>query len=400
MRNPFKQMGPGVLVTAAFVGPGTVTVCTLAGVQFGYSLLWALILSIIATIVLQEMAARVGLVTQKGLAAVIREQLEIPLFRWIAIILILGAIVIGNAAYEAGNITGATLGVAAIDPGIAMKWIPSTIGILAFVLLYLGNYKLIERGLVLLVLIMSMAFLVTAVLTRPDWTALLEGMFHAQLPEGSLLTVVGLIGTTVVPYNLFLHASVVREKWKDASDLKHAKRDSMVAILVGGLVSMSIVIAAAAIQGSEISSGADLGKSLTPLMGGFANYFIGIGLFAAGITSAITAPLAAAYVADSCFGWNAGFRDRRFRAVWMLILLLGVVSSSAGFKPIELIRFAQVANGVLLPLIALFLLWVVNRRKVLGKYKNSIGQNILALIVITIAVLLGMKSIFQVFEIL
>ncbi|MBT8252462.1 MAG: divalent metal cation transporter, partial [Bacteroidia bacterium] len=114
IKNWFKNIGPGPLIAAAFIGPGTVTVCTLAGVQFGYALLWAMVLSIIATIVLQEMASRLGIVTQKGLSQVIRENLPNPVLRTTAIILILSAIVVGNAAYEAGNISGGVLGMEAV----------------------------------------------------------------------------------------------------------------------------------------------------------------------------------------------------------------------------------------------------------------------------------------------
>ncbi len=114
MKNPFKISGPGVLIAAAFIGPGTVTACTKAGAQYGYALLWAMVLSIIATIVLQEMAARIGLVTGKGLAAVIREHSYSKVGKLFAVVLILSAIAIGNAAYEAGNISGGVLGIEAL----------------------------------------------------------------------------------------------------------------------------------------------------------------------------------------------------------------------------------------------------------------------------------------------
>jgi Mn2+/Fe2+ NRAMP family transporter len=122
---------------------------------------------------------------------------------------------------------------------------------------------------------------------------------------------------------------------------------------------------------------------------------MGIGLFSAGITSAITAPLAAAYVANSCFGWKSGLQDGRFRLVWIFILLAGILSMSLGIHPIAVIQFAQVANGLLLPVIAVFLLWVVNRSALLGKYRNSRMQNFLALIIIILAILLGIRSILK-----
>lgn len=400
MNKWFKNIGPGALVAAAFIGPGTVTLCTLAGVKFGYQLLWAMTLSTIATVVLQEMAARVGIITQKGLATVIKEQITSPIFKKFAITLILSAIVIGNAAYEAGNISGASLGITAILGTPSFNFYPIIIGVVAFILLYIGNYKILERSLIALVVIMSISFLLTAIITKPNLELMIKGMFIPSFPDNSLLTIIGLIGTTVVPYNLFLHASLVKEKWKLQSDLKFARKDAFISIVLGGIVSMAIIIAATAINGQDVNNAVDLAKGLAPLYGGFAKYFLGIGLFAAGITSAITAPLAAAYVANSCFGWNVNLKNSKFRIVWSFILLLGVVFSSLQFNPIEIIKFAQVANGFLLPIIALFLLWVVNKTAVLGKHKNKLGQNIISGIIILITIILGFKSILKVFELL
>ncbi|PCJ94910.1 MAG: manganese transporter [Flavobacteriaceae bacterium] len=392
----FKKIGPGVLVAAAFVGPGTVTACTLAGVQFGYALLWALLLSIIATIVLQEMSARLGIITQKGLAAVIRGELRTPWIKYVVLSLILGAIVIGNAAYEAGNIGGATLGLEAIFGKPKTNYYPVVIGGIAFALLYFGSYKTLEKVLVSLVILMSLSFLVTAVITKPDIAEILKGLFVPTTPKDSVLTIIALVGTTVVPYNLFLHASLVSEKWKSKDDLQLARKDTFIAIAVGGLVSMAIVIVATSIYGTRVTNVLDLAKGLEPLYGNSAKYFMGIGLFAAGITSAITAPLAAAYVANSCFDWQVGMKDVKFRIVWGFILFLGVFFLSFDIKPIEIIMFAQVANGILLPLIAIFLLWVVNKTAVMGKHKNTIVQNIIGGVIILLSLLLGAKSIFKV----
>lgn len=407
IKNWFKNIGPGPLVAAAFIGPGTVTVCTLAGVNFGFALLWAMGLSIMATVVLQEMSARLGLISQKGLSEIIRSEIKNPILRGLTILLILSAIVIGNAAYEAGNISGGVLGMETIfgNPtvifaGFNMNVLSVVVGIIAFSVLYVGNYKVLERVLVSLVILMSMSFLVTAIITQPDLSAIFSGLFVPQVSEENLLTIIGLIGTTVVPYNLFLHASLVKEKWHQASDLKYARKDTIIAVVLGGIVSMSIIISAAAIDTQNISSAADLAKGLEPLFGRFAKYFLAIGLFAAGITSAITAPLAAAYVATGCMGWSTSMKSKQFKAVWMFILGLGVLFSSIGFKSIEIIKFAQITNGLLLPIIAGFLLWVMNKSSILGKYKNTIIQNVIGYVIVGVAVFLGAKSILMVFGVI
>ena len=407
MKRFLKNIGPGPLVAAAFIGPGTVTVCTLAGVNFGYTLLWAMVLSIIATIVLQEMAARLGVVSQKGLSEIIRSEIKNPTLRLFAIILILSAIVVCNAAYEAGNISGGALGMQTLfgDPVIAvgdlrLNVLSLVIGALAFVLLYIGNYKILEKALVFLVVLMSLAFLTTAIITKPNVVDIVKSIIVPKFPEGSILTVIGLIGTTVVPYNLFLHASLAKTKWHNKSDLGFARKDTILAVVLGGVVSMCIMISASAIPFQDISNVSDLAKGLEPLFGVYAKYFLAVGLFAAGITSAITAPLAAAFVASGCLGWNINLKSTKFRAVWMFILGLGVVFSSIGFKSIEIIKFAQVANGLLLPIIAGFLLWVMNKASVLGSYKNSKLQNILGVLIMIVAVFLGVKGILSVFNLI
>ena len=175
--NWIKDVGPGVLIAAAFIGPGTVTLCTIAGASYGYSLLWALLLSIIATIVLQEMALRVGLITNKGLAEEIRVSIKNKFINRFLILLILCSILIGNAAYEAGNITGASLGIIAIIGRETLNYIPLLIGFIAFIILYIGNYKVLERSLILLVITMSVSFMITAIMTKPDLFSLLDGLF-------------------------------------------------------------------------------------------------------------------------------------------------------------------------------------------------------------------------------
>ena len=405
IKNIFKNIGPGTLVAAAFIGPGTVTLCTLAGVNFGFNLLWAMLLSIIATIVLQEMAARLGVISQKGLSEVIREEIKTLYVKQFVTILILSAVVVGNASYEAGNISGGVLGLESVlgkyslsFGTISINLISLFIGLIAFVLLYIGNYKFLEKALISLVLLMSVSFIATAIITKPNILEVLKGLFIPKFPERSILTIIGLVGTTVVPYNLFLHAALVKERWHKEQDLSLVRKDTIISIVLGGLVSMAIIISAAAIQTTDIANAADLAKGLAPLFGEFAKYFMALGLFAAGITSAITAPLAAAYVAKGCLGWSGGLKSEKFRFVWIVILFLGVLFSSIGIKPIEIIKFAQVANGMLLPVIAGVLLWIMNKRNVLGDFVNTKTQNILGFIILAISIFLGAKGILKVFN--
>jgi manganese transport protein len=261
----------------------------------------------------------------------------------------------------------------------------------------------IEKAMLSLVILMSLTFLITAIIILPSITGLLRGMFLPSLPTGSVLTLIGLIGTTVVPYNLFLYAAVVQERFKSREELPAARADMMTSVIIGGFISMAIVISAAMAfygTGNGPAHAGDLAVQLSPLLGNWAKYFIAAGLFAAGISSAITAPLAAAYATMGIMGWKKSLRSTRFRMVWMLILLSGMIFSLLGLKPMEVILFAQAANGILLPVIAIYLLWIVNSKRVMGNDTNTRISNIMGIIVVLITIGLGLRSLLHVFGVI
>jgi len=401
MKNRFS-LGPATLVTAAFIGPGTVTACTLAGVNFGNALLWALLFSTVATMVLQEMAARLGIVGRLGLGEALRAAVKTPVGRGLMVALVVSAIFIGNGAYEGGNISGAVLGLDTVFPDMPagnIVW-PLLIGAAALGILARARYRVLERVLIGLVVTMSLAFIATFILIRPDLGEMISGLFIPSLPDGSVLTVIALIGTTVVPYNLFLHSAVARERFKGAEDLAASRADIGISISLGGLISIAIVSTAAASffgTGIAIESAGDMAVQLEPLLGKWSVVFMGIGLLAAGISSAITAPLAAAYAATGVLGWEVDLKARRFKIIWALILAAGVAVSVSGLRPISIIWFAQVANGFLLPVMAVFLLKVMNDRNILGNLVNTRRQNLMGMIVVVVTLLLSGRSLLSAF---
>lgn len=393
-----RTMGPAAIVTAAFIGPGTITTASLAGAKFGYSLIWAMVFSIFATVVLQEMSARLGIVTRKGLGTALREQFTNPIAKYGSIFLVVSAIGIGCAAYETGNILGGALGLEAIS-GISMNVWGPIMGIGGYLLLKTGNYKFVEKFLIGLVVLMSATFITTAIVVSPDWGQILKGMFVPSVPKGSLFLIMALVGTTVVPYNLFLHSSAVQERWKDESGLKESRSDIFLSIILGGLISIAVIItASAAFFGTNIAinNAGDMAKSVEPLLGSWAKYFFAFGLFAAGLSSTITAPLAAAYATAGAMGWKSDFKDKKFEAIWTTVILIGVIFSAIGLKPLSAIIFAQAANGILLPIIAIFLLYAMNNKKRLGKYINTPVSNVLGVIVVLVACGLGVRGILKV----
>ena len=393
-----KYFGPSTLVTAAFIGPGTITICTLSGASFGYSLLWVLVFATCATIILQEMTARLGLVTQKGLGEAIRSQITNKILRLVSIVLVFTTIIIGNAAYEGGNISGAVLGLQSIL-GDNVEW-SIVIGIIAFFILFIGEFKIIEKALIFLVILMSTVFLLTAIIALPNFMQVLKGLFVPSITAANQFTILALIGTTIVPYNLFLHAASVQQKWKSSSQLKELRKENAVTIGLGGMVSISIVITAGAtLYGQKISGINDMANQLYPLMGNWGTLLMGIGLFAAGISSAITAPLAAAYTAKGIFGWDTiKVKSFRFRAIWMFVLLAGIIFSLTQYTPIEIIKIAQIANAILLPIVTFFLIYICNKKSLLNKYINKPWQNALSILVILVCLTISFKSFNAIFN--
>lgn len=388
-----KRFGPGFLVTAAFIGPGTVTTASLAGATHGYALAWAVAFAVFAALVMQEMAARLGVVGRAGLGEALREGLAPGPGRLLVALLVVVGIGIGNAAYQTGNLTGAALGLAALGGGDARPWMLG-IGVAAGVLLWTGSHARIAAVLMVLVGLMTLTFALSAWLVRPDLAALWHGLSTPSVPDGAMLTVIALVGTTVVPYNLFLHSVAAHQHWAAEPDtaraLQAARRDTFIAVTLGGLVTLAILLTAVPFQGSgSITSATDMARQLEPLLGAQARWAFGLGLFAAGFTSAITAPLAAAWAVSGVLGWERDLAAPRLRAVWLVVLVTGLGFALIGRRPVEAIVLAQAANGMLLPLMAGFLLWTVNRRTRMGAAANGWLANLLGVSVVVFAACLG-----------
>ena len=378
------------ILAAAFIGPGTVTTAASAGAGFRYALLWSLLFSTIACLVLQEAAARLTVVSGHDLGRAIRLQYSGGLKGAAVLGLVLGAIVLGCAAYEAGNILGGAAGAllgARLDPRVMTLFT----GAVAAGLLWTGRTEILTRSLAVLVALMGIAFLLMAWWLGPSFPALLRGALVPSVPRGSGLLILGLVGTTVVPYNLFLGSGLAR-----GQTLGELRFGLAVSIVLGGLISMGILVVGAAVEGAF---GFDaLAKVLTLRLGPWSRGVFGLGLYAAGLSSAITAPLAAAITARSLFGEDGGrrwsARSWRYRAVWAGVLAVGVVFGLAGTRPVPAIVVAQALNGVLLPFVAVFLLAAVNDRRLMGPGRvNGPWANGVMIPVVVVTVLLGLTGL-------
>jgi NRAMP (natural resistance-associated macrophage protein)-like metal ion transporter len=398
-----KEVGPGAVVAAAFIGPGTVTTCTVSGASYGFTLLWALLFSTISVIILQSMAAKLGVVKKVGLGEALREKFTSKGVRILLAILVIAAVFIGNIAYETGNISGGVMGLQAILPSTSKYMWAAIIFVLAAALMLSGKYSVVEKFLTGLVVLMGVLFLITAIAVKPNWLEVLKGLFVPRVPQidRAWFYVTGLIGTTVVPYNIYLHASSSAKKWGQREDtaecLKTSLTDSIISIGLGGIISMCIVITASAAFNTggdvTIANGADMAKQLQPLLGTWATAAFGIGLFAAGMSSAITAPLAAAFASSGILGWGENMKKARFILIWAIVLCFGLFAvCTLGASPTEIILFAQAANAFLLPITAILLMVVCNDKKYMEGYHNRAILNILGVIVIAVTLMIAIRN--------
>lgn len=396
--------GPGMLVSAAFIGPGTVTAASMAGAQFGYALLWALLFATFATTILQSFVTRITMVTRQTLGRVILSSFKSKTAKVATIILLFSALLIGNAAYEAGNISGAALGLNELigsylsDNQFSILSPSTMIGIFIILILIIGNIERITKFLILLVVLMSISFLAIFFITKPDLSSLFNGLIP-RLPAGSIFTAMALIGTTIVPYNLFLYASNVHKKWSHIDQLSEAKTESAISIAIGGLVSIAILASAANIFFTNqitLENLGDMAIQVEPLFGSFASKALAIGLLAAGLTSALTAPLATAYIVTEIWKSDDERTHKiRFKSIASVIVMIGIIVSMFQIKPISIILFAQVANGLLLPFVAIFLVKISMDKAIMGQYVNNSFQNIAGITILLFCFALGTRLILR-----
>ena len=378
------------LIPAAFIGPGTVTTCSRAGAGFGLSLLWALTFSTLATLILQEAAARITIGSGHSLGEILALKYQEKRAVWLKRLLF-GAVAFGCMAYEAGNILGAVSGLMLVFD-IPKAVLTGILGLVAAMLLWSGSIRGIANVLATVVFFMGIAFLAVALKSPAGFTKIATASLTPSFPDGSELLIIGLIGTTVVPYNLFLASGL--SKGQEIGEMRWGLG---LAVVIGGIISMAILLTGIQIQG-DFSFQA-LSDSLAGSLGPWARILFGLGLFAAGASSAVTAPLATAITGQAVFGektstWTA--KSTPFRIVWAVVLFTGLLFGVSDIKPVPAIIAAQAINGILLPVVAVFLLLAVNDRRLLPvQFVNKTGWNIVMGLVVGAVSLLGIYNLWK-----
>lgn len=398
-----KEVGPGAMVAASIVGPGTVTTCVVTGASYGYTLLWTMLFSTISMIVLQSMSARVGIIGKMGLGEAERKVFNGKKIHILLAVVFVSASFIGNAAFETSNLVGAALGMEAVFPSVGKTiWI-LIIGVVAAILLGIGNYKWVEKVLTALVGLMGVLFLVTAIAVHPNWGEVFAGLFIPRVPkvDRAWYLMTGCIGTTISPFTVFLQSSSAAKKWGDREDQHDAIAtswvDSLLSLGMVFIISAAIIICASAAfygTGVEITNGKVMAESLRPLLGNWATVAFGLGLWGAGFSSALTAPLSAAFPICGILGWGEDVKAPKYRVILAIVLGFGIFAGcTAGASPTEIILFAQVANAFVIPLNAILLTVICNSKKFMGEFTNSKVVNVLACAVIGLTLMIAVKNI-------
>lgn len=395
LSDKMKSLGPGFLIVGSFIGPGTVTSSTKAGADYGLSLFWCAIFSVIAVMVMQGMAARLGIVTQMGLAEnLVKDFEDRPLLRNLLCGLVAVAITIGGFAYMSGDLTGTAIGISALT-GVSTRIIAPIWGLcILLILSFAGDaVKYLEKLLGICVVIMAVVFLVTMIVVRPDVGDLLAGCVP-NIPQGGLMTCLSLIGTTVVPYNMFLHAASAKRTWHSTDELPLCRFGTNIPMIIGGIVTGAIMVTSATVMyGMPVRNAMDMAVQLRPTLGVWAEPFMAIGLVAAGVSSAVCTPMGVSYVLAGLFKWKTDRSDKRYTITNFLVLITGIVVAGMGFNPIALIMAAQMVNGIVLPVVVGVTIYLTCRHGIMGQFVNSKLETVLGVGIFGISLVLGLSSV-------
>lgn len=393
-----KAAGPAAVITSAFIGPGTITTSTNAGVNFGYALLWAVVFSGISLIIIMNMASRIAIVGKKNIVDAAVDLMPNNNI-WKYFVLGLIALVIGLTAlgFEAGNLIGATTGFADIFG--APTWLAALLmGLVSLAAIIFSTPKIIELIMKFFVAAMGVIFVITAISVGPNFLDILKGLFIPTVPSGSLVTTVALIGTTIIGINLVFHSIASADKWDKPEHLEDSYFDTYLNVSLGVLMTIALIITTSAVlygTNTTVDSPIVFARALEPVLGKWARGFGATGLVLAGLSSAIATPYMTGVIMSRVFKWKNNV-DIKIKAVAAVAVLVGTGFAMFGAKPTQIILFAQATSGVFLPFISFLFVMAANKKE-LGEHKNNLFQNILGAISVIVTFGLGMTTLYNVF---
>lgn len=384
-------MGPGMITANVDNDAGGIATYSLAGAHFGYSLLWSLIPITLALIIIQEMCARMAVVTGKGLSDLIRENFGVKTTFYL--MLVLFVVNLSNVMAEFAGVA-ASLEIFGVSKLISVPLSALFVGVLVIQ----GTYKSVEK-IFLVACFFYVAYVISGFLAHPDWGNVLK---QTVIPQFSLnlhyaLMLVGIIGTTIAPWMQFYLQSSIVEKGTSIEEYRLVRLDVISGCIVAPLVAFFIVIACAATlfqAGVRIETASDAAVALRPLAGDYASWLFAFGLFNASLFAASVLPLSTAYFICEGMGWEEGVDKRfseapQFYSLYTVMIVIGAgVVLLPNFPLLKIMYFSQVGNGILLPFVLIFMLSLINNKEVMGEFTNKPAFNTIAwLMVITVMAL-------------
>jgi NRAMP (natural resistance-associated macrophage protein)-like metal ion transporter len=409
-------LGPGIITANADNDVGGITVYSLAGAQFGYSMLWLLVPVTVALVVTQEMCARMGVVTGKGLADLIRENFGVKVTAIVLLLFVIGDL--GNTAAEFAGIASAAPIFHAYIHIFSQYWFTFTLVVIAAALVYTtitrGNYKIVERVFFAFCVI-YLAYVFSGFLVKPPWGQVLLATVvpHFTPTSAYLLSAIGVIGTTISPWMQFYIQSAVVEKGVKIEDYRYSRIDVITGSIITDVIAFFIIVSSAATiyftnthlppggHPLEINDAGDVAEALRPLAGVNASLLFALGLLNAAIFTASILPLSTAYYVCEAFGFESGLEQRLSQAPVFYGLYLGMIVFGAGFVVIPnapllaTIFYSQVLNGVLLPIVLVLMLLLINDKRIMGPHTNKLGFNVVAWATVFVVGLLTVVSTVQ-----
>ena len=373
-------LGPGIITGSVDNDAGGITTYSVAGAIYGYNLIWTLIPSFIVLIIIQEMNARMGIVTGKGLADLIRENAGVKVTFFIFIGLLLADI--GNTTTEFAGVAG-SMEVFHVSKYISVP----LVALVIWILVVKGNYQIAEK-IFLIFSVSLLMYVVAALMGKPDWKEIGHSLVHpgVDFNEKSLAVIIGIVGTTIAPWMQFYMQSSVIEKGLKMRQYRFTLLDIFVGCTATVVVAFFIMVACAStlhVRGIGINEAKDAALALEPLAGALSSQLFAFGLFIASIFSATILPLATAFYVCEAFGFEAGIdkkwdEAREFYYLYTGIIVLGVIIILIPNAPlIKISLWSQIINGILLPVVLICMILLVNNKKIMGKYVNNYIQNII-----------------------
>lgn len=395
-------LGPGIITGSVDNDAGGITAYSIAGANYGYKLLWTLVPAFIVLLVVQEMNARMGIVTGKGLADLIRENFGIKITFYIFLGLIIADI--GNTATEFAGVAG-SMQIFSVSKYISVP----IAAVCVWLLVVKGTYKSTEKIFLVFSLIL-LSYIVSALLSHPDWNQVAKSFIKptVEINTDYLSTVIAIIGTTIAPWMQFYMQSSVIEKGIKIEEYKYELLDVIVGSLITVVVAFFIIVACAATlnkNGIKINEAKDAALALKPLAGVFASQIFAFGLFIASIFSAAILPLATAFYICEAFGFQAGVDNKideapEFYTLFTAIIVIGVIIILIPGAPlIKITMGTQVINGILLPVVLICMMIMVNKKDIMDEYVNSKLKNIIGwgtiIILIILTIILTLEPIIK-----